>query len=79
MSTDKLRVMISSRCKPYQTEAGALFPLDRLRQNIQKTLNETELLGQPLFECWINEQEPAKPATLDVWDECTKECGAPIS
>ncbi|MBB4844255.1 hypothetical protein HNP55_002791 [Paucibacter oligotrophus] len=72
MSTDKLRVMISSRCKPYQTEAGETFPLDRLRQSIKDELDAAHLLGQPLFECWINEQEPAKPATLDVWDECMK-------
>lgn len=73
MSTDKLRVMISSRCKPYPVEAGSLFPLDRLRQIIKKELDDAKLLGQPLFECWINELEPAKPATLDVWDECMKE------
>jgi hypothetical protein len=30
-------------------------------------------LGDQFLECWINETEPSKVATRDVWDECLKE------
>lgn len=73
MAVDRIRVMISSRNGDYETADGPSFPLSRLRKSLQAEINAAGLFGQPLFECWINEVEPSKPATRDVWDECMRE------
>jgi Domain of unknown function (DUF4062) len=70
---DRIRVMISSRCKDYVTADNARFPLASLRKFLQAEINAAGLFGKPLFECWINEIEPSKAATRDVWDECIRE------
>jgi hypothetical protein len=49
------------------------FPLSDLRRSLQTEINAAELFGTPLFECWINEVEPSKAATRDVWEECMRE------
>ena len=73
MTVDRIRVMISSRCKDYVTADNARFPLANLRKSLQTEINTAGLFGKPLFECWINEVEPSKAATRDVWDECIRE------
>ena len=73
MVSDKIRVMISSRCKDYAASRGATFPLSRIRKALRDEIGATKLFGEPLFDCWINELEPAKPVTRDVWDECMHE------
>jgi hypothetical protein len=73
MSVDRIRVMISSRCKDYVIADNARFPLASLRKSLQTEINAAGLFGRPLFECWINEVEPSKAATRDVWDECIRE------
>jgi Domain of unknown function (DUF4062) len=73
MTFDRLRVMISSPCKDYVTADGATFPLSRLRLSLQRQITEARLFDEQLFECWINEREPSKAATRDVWDECLRE------
>lgn len=73
MAVDRIRVMISSRCKDYITADGPSFPLSGLRTSLQTEINAAGLFGRPLFECWINEVEPSKAATRDVWDECIRE------
>jgi hypothetical protein len=73
MAVDRIRVMISSRCNDYDTASRKRFPLASLRKNLQAEINEIGLFGKPLFECWINDVEPSKPATRDVWDECMRE------
>ncbi|UGY26647.1 DUF4062 domain-containing protein [Bradyrhizobium septentrionale] len=73
MAVDRIRVMISSRCKDYVTADKAYFPLSGLRKSLQAEINAAELFGRPLFECWINEVEPSKAATRDLWDECVRE------
>jgi hypothetical protein len=47
--------------------------LSLLRKCLRDEINATGLFSQPLFECWINEVEPSKAATRDVWDECMHE------
>jgi Domain of unknown function (DUF4062) len=73
MAVDRIRVMISSRCKDYITADGASFSLAGLRKSLQAEINAAGLFTTPLFECWINEVEPSKAATHDVWDECIRE------
>jgi hypothetical protein len=73
MTVDRIRVMISGRCKDYVTANKACFPLAGLRKSLQTEINTAGLFGKPLFECWINEVEPSKAATRDVWDECIRE------
>jgi hypothetical protein len=73
MTVDRIRVMISGRCKDYLTADNARFPLAALRKSLQAEINAAGLFGKRLFECWINEVEPSKAATRDVWDECIRE------
>lgn len=73
MTVDRIRVMISSRCKDYVAANNDRFPLASLRKSLQTEINTAVLFGKPLFECWINEVEPSKAATRDVWDECIRE------
>jgi hypothetical protein len=72
MTIDPIRVMISSRCKDYVTADGTSFLLAQLRKDVCADINETKLFGQAIFQCWINENEPAKPADRDLWDECMR-------
>jgi hypothetical protein len=73
MAVDRIRVMISSRNRDYEPVDGPSFPLSELRKSLQAEINVAGLFGQRLFECWINEVEPSKAATRDVWDECIRE------
>ena len=73
MAVDRIRVMISSRCKDYSTADGASFSLAGLRKSLQAEINAAGPFARPLFECWINEVGPSKAATHDVWDECIRE------
>lgn len=73
MTVDRIRVMISSRNKDYATADNSRFTLASLRKSLQTEINATGLFGKPLFDCWINEVEPSKAATRDVWDECIRE------
>ena len=73
MTIDRIRVMISSRCKDYPKVGSGLFPLSRLRASLQQEITGARLFDEPLFECWINEREPAKAAARDLWDECLHE------
>ena len=73
MTVDRIRLMISGRCKDYVTPNNVSFPLAGLRKSLQTEINTAGLFGKPLFECWINEVEPSKAATRDVWDECIRE------
>jgi hypothetical protein len=73
MPIDKVRVMISSRCKDYPTGDGGLFELERLRKSLKARIKAEEVFGQTVFQCFINEHEPAKAASRDLWDECLQE------
>jgi hypothetical protein len=73
MPIDKVRVMISSRCKDYATAGGASFPLQALRQRLKKRIDAEAVFGERTFQCFTNEHEPAKAATNDVWEACLRE------
>lgn len=73
MPIDKIRVMISSRCKDYVTVDGSRFELQRLRQQLKLRIDAEPVFGQPIFQCFTNEHEPAKAASRDLWDECLQE------
>jgi hypothetical protein len=73
MPVDKIRVMISSRCKDYKGPDGKLFQLAQLREELKQEIEDTKLFGEPIFDCFINEKEPAKSAEPDLWDECLQQ------
>jgi hypothetical protein len=70
---DRVRVMITSPCRDYLTVEGVTFPLSRVRLELQQQISTARLFDELLFDCWINEREPSKAATRDVWDECLLE------
>lgn len=73
MPIDKVRVMISSRCKDYRAQTGGAFGLKALRAALKKRIEAEQFFGEPLMLCFTNEHEPAKPASSDVWDACLSE------
>lgn len=73
MPIDRIRVMVSSRCRDYKTADGIGFALGDLRQALKALIQDAPLFGHEAFDCFINENEPAKPATRDLWDECMRE------
>lgn len=73
MPIDKVRVMISSRCRDYATSGGASFALQALRQRLKKRIDAETVFGERTFQCFTNEHEPAKAATSDVWEACLRE------
>ena len=73
MPVEKVRVMISSRCKDYATADGSKFGLALLRKTLKERIETEEVFGQTLFQCFTNENEPAKAASRTLWDECLRE------
>ena len=70
MSTSsKLRIMISSRCNTvFPAKKGR--PLSEIRKDLKKEIEATKLFGEPLFEVWINEEEPPWGGNWDIWGAC---------
>ena len=73
MPIDRIRVMISSRCKDYALPDGSAFGLASLRRQLKERLESAAFLGQVLLQCFTNEHEPAKTASRDLWDACLQE------
>lgn len=73
MPIDKVRVMISSRCKDYPQKDGGSFELKSLRKALKEHIDSEEFFGQMLLQCCTNEHEPAKAASSDLWDACLLE------
>ena len=67
----KIRIMISSQCNR-QFPAGGRT-LTEIRLDIRTRLEAQTLLGQPLFEVWINEASPGRGTDLSSWDACLVE------
>lgn len=68
MSSKKIRVMISSRCNdPFPAGGDALSVL---RRALKAELEAVTLLGQQLFEVWINEDAPPADAVADSTGVC---------
>lgn len=63
----KLKVMISSQCKRAFPADGAA--LTETRRALKDRIESIELLGNKIFEVWINEDAPPG-AGQDSWDTC---------
>jgi len=67
--SSRIRVMISSRC-------NALFPaktgrkMSDIRRDLKQRIESVTLFEEPLFEVWINEDEPPQGLSWDIWDVC---------
>lgn len=72
---ERIRVMISSRCNsPFPDGNGGSTTLSAIRGELKKEWEAVRLLDpSPLFEVWINEEEPAAEASRDLWDTCLDE------
>jgi len=68
MPARPLKIMISSRCNDAFPQGGA--PLSDLRRKIKESLEEERLLGQPIFEVWINEDAPPADTSADSVAVC---------
>lgn len=73
--SDKIRVMLSSRCKTYISYNGKQVLLTDVRKDLQKQINSLVLREgeQPLFECWINETSVSGEIAQTWWDESIKQ------
>ena len=60
--------MISSQCRREFPKGGRT--LSQIRQEIRDRLEKVTLLGQPLFEVWINEDAPAAGLEENSWEKC---------
>jgi len=70
---NRIRVLISSRNALYTSESGSTFDLAELRKGLKRDIESARLFGEQIFDCWINEKEPAKSAGRDLWEECVAE------
>lgn len=66
-----VRIMISSRSKqPFLFEGRKDSTLADVRKALTTLLHKELLLGEPLFEVWINEPAPSMDASANLWEEC---------
>lgn len=75
MATERIRIMISSRCEDkIRTESGdGWIKLTDFRQSLKKEIEATTLFDRSLFECWIHEDEPALAADRGATENCLLE------
>lgn len=71
MSKTRIKVMLSSRNRDPFPAGGP--SLSDTRRALKAELEAATLLGQPVFEVWINELAPADEGTQDSWDTCMRE------
>jgi hypothetical protein len=60
--------MISSQCRREFPKGGRT--LTEIRQEIRNRLEGATLLGEALFEVWINEDAPAAGLEQNSWEKC---------
>ena len=70
MPRKKIRIMISSRCNDPFPAKGP--PLSDLRKALKADLEAEELLGEQLFEVWINEDAPPADTSEDSLAVCLR-------
>lgn len=73
MAPNKLRLMISSRCKtkfPIGDESGE--ELSVIRKELKKEIEAEKFFGKPLVNVWINETE-SEDGSITSWDACIKQ------
>jgi len=68
----KLRVMLSSRCDTCFPDVDGK-PLTEIRRELKSHLQQAFFFDMPLFEVWINEDEPAVPTDVTTLERCTRE------
>lgn len=71
----KIRVMISSRCTSLVPDGGKEVSMTTVRKRLRDTLEGEELLGYPLFEVWISDQEQdqSQGDLETAWDKSLSE------
>lgn len=72
---EKIKVMISSRCKDEFMLGGRMQPLSEVRKQIKQMVESEQLFGQKSFTCWINDDPttPAGDGSQSSWDYCMKQ------
>ena len=72
MARRKLKIMISSRCNDrFPAEGGrGSKTLSEIRKQLKAEIEAEKIFGKEAFEVWINEDEPAEPATQGSWELC---------
>ncbi|WP_408589701.1 hypothetical protein [Novosphingobium sp.] len=67
----KIKIMISSQCNRAFPAGGKT--LTEIRQSLRYHLEQQTLLGNKLFEVWINENSPGRGTNTNSWDTCLAE------
>jgi hypothetical protein len=72
--SQKINVMLSSRCKTRISYQGKSVWLSEIRQILQEEIESVRLWDdqQPLFECWINETSSGADIAETWWEESIK-------
>src|SRR5215207_11473616 len=72
--SERIRVMISSRCKSRISYNKKSVWLSEVREILQEQINSLMFWEgqQPLFECWINETSSGTDINQTWWDESIK-------
>ncbi len=73
MSSKFLTVMLSSRCVTKIQYKGTNSTLSEVRKKAKCRVEEIEIGGEKLFNCWINELAPSEEGIDDAWEKCLKE------
>ncbi|MES2838869.1 MAG: DUF4062 domain-containing protein [Pseudomonadota bacterium] len=71
-TSQKIRVMLSSKCKVGFSRAEKQTLTD-IRRELKRDIENQRLLGFKPFEVWINEDAEALDHTDDSWDACLKQ------
>ncbi len=73
MAKNKLKLMISSRCKvKFPIGGGSGVVLTEVRKQIKKEIEAEKFFGKPLVNVWINEEE-TEAGSLTLWEACIKQ------
>jgi hypothetical protein len=69
-TSSRIKVMLSSRCNdPFPLASKPAVRLSEIRRQLKQKVEAERLLGEVLYEVWINEDAVAD-ATRDSWEEC---------
>lgn len=68
-NSNKIRVMLSSRCNDLFPEKSST-KLSDIRRRLKEEIEAQKVLGRSIFDVWINEDAPPADATLDSWEAC---------
>jgi hypothetical protein len=69
-SSDRIKVMISSRCNDSINFSGKKQCLSDVRRQLKTEIESEALFGKHLFDVWINEDAPPSDASDDSWNTC---------